>query len=732
MASPYIHLRKSRKIHLYQQLEYSDCGYACIRMICRYYGWRVPLEFLREISDYNRLGLSIVEIEAILKKLGFNCKAVKVRFDEVKYMPLPSILFWKNKHFVVLGSINQKRGKYEILDPAEGRVHCDGNEFAENFISGAGFGIALVLEDTDKFYDLKKSTNKSEPRFGLLKMLNKSLCENKKTFLIVSLFTLIALIADILIPFIFQRTIDDGIRTNNVQLVWILVLGQFFVFLGNYASNGVIEFLLTKLGLKISIEMLNEYLNKLVRLPMSFYARKVNSDLIQKAEDHNRIKNFLLALPNTFFFSIISVIIFSGLLLYFNFAIFCIFIAFSAINLIWTTIFLNNRKSLDSSIVAKISENRNNLYELIEGIEEIKSNNAHVTRVKIWRDLQDKINKLAIKSTFLKLYQAGGNTFLTRLRDIVILGICATLVIRGDMTIGIMMTISYIVGRLSVPFASLFDSINQVQDASMSFDRIVEIHDKTIETKDVLLSDTLNDIHFESVYFKYPGASSNIVLNNVDFTIPIGKTTAIVGSSGSGKSTIIKLLMQSFKPISGIIKCGETDINTVNEFNWSEKIAAVLQNGKIFSGTILSNVALSDEFPNVDRAMEAIKVACIDDFIKTLPLGIHSRIGKTGLDLSGGQQQRILLARAIYRNPEILILDEATSSLDAITEARIMRNVYEAFMGKTLVIAAHRLSTIRNADQICVIKNGHIVETGKHTELLNLKGSYYNLVNNQM
>ncbi|MCM1141654.1 MAG: peptidase domain-containing ABC transporter [Muribaculum sp.] len=717
-------------MHVYQQLEFSDCGYACVRMICRHYGWRIAPDYLREISDYNRLGLSIGEIKSILTHLGFNCQAVKVSIDEVSLMPLPSILFWKEKHFVVLASIDPD--KYEILDPAEGRLYFKKDEFVENFISSKNFGVALVMEDTPKFYEQKTKINRYERNNGLLPLIKKSYIENKKYFRYICLLTVIALTADITIPFIFQKTIDEGISSRDVNLVWLLVAGQLFVFLGGYISNAIIEILLTKLGLKMSIDMLNKYLSKLVKLPMSFYARKVNSDLIQKAEDHNRIKNFLLSVPNTLLSACIVILVFSCLLLYFSPLIFCLFFLFTFASMLWTTYFLKYRRVLDSSVIAKISENRNNLYELIEGIEEIKTNNAHNTKVKGWHTLQDKINQLSIKSTFLKLYQSGGNSFLIRLRDIIIMGICASLVIQEQMTIGIMMTVSYIVGRLSLPFSAFFESINDVQDAKMSYNRIEEIHNTNLENGETVIDNEDYEIKLNNVSFKYPGSNSKYILQNLSLDIPYGKTVALVGSSGSGKSTIIRLIANFYKPQLGEVLIGNIDLSKIIDSEWTKHVSVVLQNGKIFSGSILSNIALADEKPDVNKAIEACKIACIDDFVTSLPLGIYSRIGKTGLDISGGQQQRILIARAIYRNPQILILDEATSSLDAITEAKIMNNIFSKFETRTLIIAAHRLSTIRNADSIFVINNGKIVENGTHDDLILRGGDYFNLVNKQI
>jgi ATP-binding cassette subfamily B protein len=698
-------------------------------MICRHYGWRIAADYLREISDYNRLGLSINEIKSILLRLGFKCQAVKVTIDEVKFMPLPSILFWKGKHFVVLASIHNNR--YEILDPAEGRLYFNIEDFSMNFAMDSSFGIALIMEETPLFYEQKVKINRVEKNHELVHLLKKSYKVNRLYFFFIFICSVFVLLADISMPFIFRETIDGGISSQDVKLVWLLVLGQLFVFIGNYISNAIIEILLTKIGLKMSIEMLNEYLFKLVGLPISFFSRKVNSDLIQKAEDHNRIKNFLLSVPSTLLFAFICMGVFSGLLIYFCPLVFLTFILFTAISLAWTTFFLKYRRMLDSSIIAKISENRNNLYEIIDGIEEIKANNAQVNKVKNWHNLQDKINKLSIKSTFLKLYQSGGNSFLTRLRDIVIMGGCASLVIQNEMTIGVMMSISYIVGRLSTPFLTFFESINDVQDARMSYNRIEEIHTAKIISGSKKIDEVPSDINLVNVSFKYPGSGNHFVLQDLSLKIPFGSTTAFVGSSGSGKSTIVKLIANFYTPQVGSIQVGTLPLCQIKDTDWASRVSVVLQNGKIFSGTILSNIAFADECPNKDRVREACRIACIDDFVSTLPLGINSRIGKTGLDISGGQQQRILIARAVYRKPQILILDEATSSLDAVTEAKIMENIFESFKGKTLVIAAHRLSTIKNAEKICVIDNGKIKESGTHEELIAKKGKYYELVDKQ-
>lgn len=525
---------------------------------------------------------------------------------------------------------------------------------------------------------------------------------------------------------------DYGIANKNINLIWSLVISQLFIFIGNYSSNAFSEFILNKIGLSISIKMLVNYLSKLSTLPISFFAKKVNSDLIQKVEDYNRIKNYLLSIPDTFILNTISLLTFSILLIYFSTPIFLIFVSASLINLIWTFSFLRLRREIDSSLNTRIAENRNNLFEFIEGIEEIKAYNAYSTRLAIWNKIQQKINSLSNKAIKLRLIQNGGNNIISRLRDIVITGICAVFVTKDYISIGTMMTISYIIGRLSAPFSSIFFSVNASQDALLSFNRIQEISDwvgnkLTYENKCPLC----NFIDLRNVSFKYPGSGSPLVLNNINLQISKGQIVAFVGESGCGKSTLLKLILGFFSPTSGHINSGVLNDNFDFADYINHNISIVLQNGSIFSGSILSNIGLADEVPDIDKAMFAAKLACLDNFINSLPLGINTKIGKTGLSLSGGQIQRVLIARALYKKPDILILDEATSSLDAITEHKIMNNIFNEFSDKTIIIAAHRLSTIRHADKIFVLKNGNLVEEGSHEELLSLSGHYKDLIKNQ-
>lgn len=717
------------RVHSYQQLEYSDCGVTCIRIIARYYGKKLSPEQIYSVCDMSRLGISIGDIVQAFKGLGMDSVAVRLSPDEALRMPLPSVLFWDQKHFVVLYKI--KRGKYYIVDPSRGKLKFCQDEFYEHWLCGNDKGIAILADPTDEFES--REFEKPKTNWRLLSVFRNALLKHKKSFAGVVFFSLLTMLGDVAMPLMFQHTVDDGINGKNISLVWLLIIAQLFVFFGNYISGIVVDLILTKLGLKMGINMMNEYLLKLVRMPMIFFARKVNSDLIQKTEDQNRIKNFLVSMPDQFFFTILTLIVFCGMLVYYNALIFIIFFILTVLGLGWTTMFLGRRREIDYAYNAAIAENRNNLYELIHGMPEIKANNAQQVKIDNWNTVQEKVNRLSVKSAFMRIYMNGGNSLLARLKDIAVTGICATLVIKDLMTFGEMMTISYIIGRLSGPFNNILGSVSSIQDACMSYARVEEVLNADQEqNRPANAAVPAGDICIEGVGFKYPGSGSPYVLQDLNMVIPKGKFTALVGSSGCGKTTLIKLILGMFTPQKGRISIGDTSLSDIDEDAWLRSIGVVMQNGTLFSGTLLSNIALGDGTPDPDRARKAAEVACIDDFIQRLPMGYNTKIGVAGIEISGGQKQRLLIARAIYKNPEILVLDEATSSLDAGNEARIVRNLEKFFKGRTVIVAAHRLSTVKCADNIVLMDAGVVKEQGNHIDLVNRQGQYYKLVKNQL
>lgn len=719
------------KIHVYQQLEHSDCGQTCIRIICQYYGLKLSQPYLRSIIEGSRQGMSIAEIRATFEKLGFQTAVVKVPMDKIQSAPLPCILYWNQNHFVVLYKVDNKRGRYHIVDPSEGKRVISRDNFKKALCQNSDRGILVLADPTNRF-NKDLSQNNDSRHSSLWKMIADRISSHRKSFIWIILLMIVGMAADIAIPFLFQNTVDKGISGHDIHLIWLLILSQLFIFIGGYMTSSIVQIILTRLGLKMGIEMLDQYLNKLVRMPMDFFARKVNSDFLQKAEDHNRLRSFFTSIPQTAFFTVVNLLIFGGIMLWFSPLIFTIFTAFTIVGMIWAAMFLRYRREIDYSLSTNMSENRNNLFELIRGVDEVKANNAHIVRVNVWNKVQQRINKLSMKAAMMDVYQGGGHALLVRIRDLSITGICATLVAQEQMTLGIMMTVSYVAGRLAVPFSRIIDSVNGVQDASMSYNRIEEIHNAPLQNQIGANIDAIRSIRMEHLSFRYPGYGTPEVIRDVSLEIKTGKVTALVGESGSGKSTLLKLLLGFFKIEKGFLRINGIPINDIAEESYLSKSAIVMQNGTLFSASIMQNIAIADEEPDPQRVAIAAGIACISDFIESLPMGYHTRVGKTGLELSGGQRQRLFIARAIYRNPEIIMLDEATSSLDAITEANVMENIFNHFKGKTVIVAAHRLSTIRNADQIVVLHNGMVIETGCHDSLMAEDSHYRRLVERQL
>ena len=727
-----------KRVPLYRQLEANDCGPTCLQMVCGYYGRRYSLKTIKQFCDMTRLGISLNDLTHCCKALGFYSESVKISIDEAHRMPVPAILYFKKGHFVVLEHIVERKGKYvyTIADPAYGRVKMDEENLMDKWMMH-DMGIALVLApEGDEPKDLPTIDDERQMVGRMKSAVRNTLTRHKRNFFWIALLTLIVVVTNWAMPLLLKTTIDEGIMQKNINVVWTMLAGQFCFFLGFMLAGNVSNLITTKTSIKIDLKFITDYFNKIIKLPMQFFDVGLRSDLIQKLSDLNRISSFITGNILSIVFAVLNVLVFSTVLLVYNYEVFAIFCFFSLISFAYNSYFIRKRKYIDYAIFSISSERSNAIYEMIMGMSEIKINNAQGARIAVWRKLEDKMNRLRIRSMYLDYHMNNGASLLGKLRDICLTGICALFVIDGDMTMGTMMMISFLLGQLSSPVNELISFSRNVQDAKLSFGRINDVYERKDEVsptnKSLEGKSIKKGIALEHVYFKYAGLSSPFVLKDVNLHIPIGKITALVGASGSGKTTLLKLLLGFYYPNKGDITVDSVKMNTINMESWRAKCGVVMQDGRIFSGSVAENIAFADETPNEKQLVYATKVAAIYDRIMDLPMGFNTRIGETGVDLSGGEKQRIFIARAVYKNPEFIFLDEATSSLDANTERTIIQNLRKFYSGRTVVVIAHRLSTVKDADNIVFMDQGKIAEHGSHEELLAANGLYKKLVENQL
>lgn len=715
----------------YRQLEQADCGIACIRMIARHYGKKITNEFLQDLADKSRLGISAYEIVACCQKIGLESVALSIPKDSLHMMPLPAIMLWDNNHYVVLYKINSKSNTFHIADPANGKIKLKESDFLEKWLNqDCNKGLSILLDETEDFKNtvFPKSDNASEFVRFLLKYFHKE----KNAFLFAILITLLIMLVDYSMPILLQKTIDHGIALKNMHIVLSLLIAQLFISLGGIVATVSMRFLLTKTGLKVNFTMISDFLKKLSALPISFFDKNSSSDFVQKINDHSRIKDFLISFPNEISVMIMNLSIFSILLFHYSTIILLIVITGCLLEICWNILFLNIRKTLDTKLFSYRATNGNHAYELANGMKDLKVNNAEENRISKWEKSQVDINSCTLKLTRVSIVHESGHTLLTRLKEFAVMGVSAWMVINGEMTFGIMMSLAYITGRLSQPFSQLSNSIVTLQSAMMSYLRIKNIIKTKPQSKKRIFIQSAS-LKFDNVWFKYAGSESKYVIKDLSLIINPGETVALVGESGSGKTTLIKLMLGFYMPHDGEITLGGIDVKDIEESDWLENCGVVLQNGKIFAGSILENIALCDDSSvNLERVYDLLKLVGLFEFASSLPMGVHTQLGVSGIELSGGQFQRILIARALYKDANILFLDEATSSLDAISERRIMENIRNFSHNKTLIISAHRLSTVKFADKILYLKNGEISEQGSHDQLIEAKGLYWNLVKNQM
>ncbi|AEV97230.1 hypothetical protein A4D02_17305 [Niastella koreensis] len=722
----------------YYQLEARDCGPTCLRMIAASYGKKYTLAELKEFCGVTRLGVSLQDIIDGAGRLGFETLPLQFPIEKIVEIPLPAILFWRQEHYVVLYKIKQTRKNtfYYISDPSFGKICLSQEVFAKQWTGKESTGVALLLETTDAFYKKEPVPYRKWESLSKFGQLFRNIVQgDKKRSLLALILICIAMVCTWFFPGIFRKMIDEGVQGRNMHIVFSLLIAQVVVFSSKVIADSISTILLMQINFRVSVQFLVNYLQKLIRLPLKIFDTKINADLMLRMDDSDRIQSFLTHHSLELTLSFVNLVIFSVMLYLYNASSFYMFLGISSMSILWTILFLDRRKMLDYSRFSVAAETRNNIYELITEMPEIKINNAHTNKINQWEKLQRKLNTINLRSLYLNYYQLVGANFFNKIKDILITAFCAWLVIHNHMTLGVMMTISFILGQLNSPIDNLINTIRGLQDARLSFDRLEEIQrlkDEHVGKSKILPSPPAKAITIQNLSFKYEGSFNPLVLHDINITIPVGKITAIVGASGSGKTTLLKLLLAIYDPTVGDIYLDNHQLRTLEPDVWRIMCGVVLQNGYIYSGTYAENIALADEKPDMEKVMKAAALACIDEFIEKLPLGYHTQIGKTGIDISGGQKQRILIARAIYRNPGFIFLDEATSNLDANNERKIMNNLHQFFAGKTVVIIAHRLSTVKNADQIIVLEQGRIVESGDHDSLVQLKDKYFHLVKNQL
>lgn len=713
-----------------------QCGIACLAMICRYYGKDYSLEYLDGFCHANIAGVSMLGIAEGAKNVGFQTMTATASTEELKEITLPCILHWNQNHFVILHNILKNGKRYEIADPGKGLISYTRKEFESHWISsstdGEPSGIVMQLTPTKDFYchNCNNTAQKRSFRFllGYLKQYSKYF-----TQIIIGLA--VGCILQLIMPFLTQWIVDIGIRHKDIRFIWLILLGELMIVAGRTATDFIRRRLLLHISMRINISLVSDFFIKLMKLPMSFFDTKLMGDLLQRIGDHTRIQNFMTGQVLSIIFTLLSFVIFGIVLFIYDPFIFGIFALGSICYGLWIISFLKKRKVLDYELFEQQAINQNRTYQLITSMQEIKLQDCERRRRWEWEDTQVDLFNIQMKVLKLQQTQEAGSIFINEVKNIIITVLAATAVITNQMTLGSMLAVQYIIGQLNSPIEQFMTFIYSLQDVKISLERINGIHEAKNEDTDTNSTGYFapdKSIQIEKATFKYDPHALKNTIEDVSFKIPEGKVTAIVGTSGSGKTTLIKLMLGYYPIMSGAISIAGKNINKYNLKWWRRHCGVVMQDGVIFSESIARNIAIDDGDIDIERLEKSAKIANIHDYIMELPLKYNTQIGRDGVGLSQGQKQRILIARAVYKNPDFIFLDEATNALDAKNERAIVENLVEFYKERTVVVVAHRLSTVKNADQIIVIDGGRIVEIGNHISLLEKKGAYYNLVKNQL
>lgn len=719
----------------YRQYDQMDCGPTCLQMVAKHYGRKFTLESLRQKSGINREGVSLLGISEAAENIGLRTVGAKITWDQLKNQaPLPCIIYWNQVHFVVVYQV--KNDKVYIADPAKGKVVYDKDEFLQHWLNsknnGQSSGIALLLYTTPVFFE---QADEQKDRLDFSRLI-QYLLPYKNLLFQLSLGLLAGSILQLIFPFLTQAVVDIGINTRDINFIYLILIAQIMLFIGRTGVEFLRSWILLHMSTRINISILSDFLIKLMKLPMPYFDAKMTGDIMQRMEDHSRIQNFLTGQTLSTLFSFVTLFVFAAVLAYYHMLIFVIFLISSILYIGWVLLFLKKRAELDHRRFGISSGDQSTVVQLIQGMQEIKLNSSEKQKRWEWERLQAKLFHYKVKNLALSQYQQAGAFFINEGKNIGITFLTAIAVVNGQLTLGAMMAIQYIIGQLNSPIQQLIGFVQATQDAHLSLERLNEIHkhedEEPVNKQFYYRLPKKKDINIQNLSFTYPGAGNEPVLENISLHIPEGKTTAIVGMSGSGKTTLLKLLLKFYPPEKGEIRIGNRNLDVISHRFWRRNCGVVMQEGFIFSDNIANNIAVGEDHPDLEKLEYAAKTANIHSFIESLPLGFNTKIGSEGNGISQGQKQRILIARAVYKNPEFIFFDEATNALDANNELVIMNNLQEFFKNRTVIVVAHRLSTVKNADNIVVLDEGRIIEQGTHQELTYLEGSYFELVRNQL